>query len=431
MSNISIIVNLTTSVAPSMMPLWKLDELDRLPQWFRDHKHLTKKQVEARFETDFGRFRTYGAIVTAHYRARDISRKIGGGTKRKLQQDSSPPRTKTNSARVLTHNNTEQDLRAADSPSGRPTAPFFTALAARPMPNIPSSGSTDSPSTESQKTMHIEAQVEGKAIEERQRTRSPTPDDSRAEIESSEETTITTLYSTTERISLSEKSLGTSDHPIRPVPDETIQMDRSADNVPVVQDPGHSAMVQPAVKRHARVSRPRTSPRITIITLGSRPASTDDIDTTNLDSTTLGITPLNTAPDMCMGPSAPSETRGIQSQPQSELDQTPSLTYNSSTPATTSRSRKPRTLNPGKKARIGCITCGRRRKKCDGQSPTCMYHFWCIRFLRALLRSDYGCDNLANYAVKVKIANPPTCYAKATNYRSLYAKRTHLSHSHR
>ncbi|KAL3459606.1 hypothetical protein BJX64DRAFT_291113 [Aspergillus heterothallicus] len=213
----------------SSMPPWKLDELDRLPQWFRDHKHLTKKQVETQFETDFGRFRTYGAIVTAHYRAQDVSRKIGGGTKRKLREDPSPPLTEADSARVPTCNITERDLRAANSP---PSVPFFTALAARPTPNIPSSDTTESLSTESQQNMRIEAQTDGETVEESQRTESLTLNNSRAAVESSEETGINTLYSPTDPIPSGDKSSGTSYLPTCLGSDKALQMDRSDDIAP-------------------------------------------------------------------------------------------------------------------------------------------------------------------------------------------------------
>ncbi|KAL2801651.1 hypothetical protein BJX63DRAFT_416824 [Aspergillus granulosus] len=142
----------------STMPPWEPQELDCLPQWFQDHKHLTKKQVEAEFENDFGRFRTFGAIVTAQYRARNDHGKGRAGLKRKLHADDSlPPSIAIESDCVAVPDRTNPFSLASDS-DARPSVSFLTPLRSLRSPETSSGGTTERQCPESShQTTHTEA----------------------------------------------------------------------------------------------------------------------------------------------------------------------------------------------------------------------------------------------------------------------------------
>ncbi|KAI9041940.1 uncharacterized protein KD926_006277 [Aspergillus affinis] len=136
---------------------WEPEELDRLPRWFGDHKHLTKKQVEAEFKKDFGRFRTFGAIMAAHYRARNEHGTHRVGLKRKLHPDDSlPPSTAIESARVAVPDRIYPSLPTSDSCS-RPSVSFLPPLRSLCSPGTSNGGTTEKQCTESpHRTTHIE-----------------------------------------------------------------------------------------------------------------------------------------------------------------------------------------------------------------------------------------------------------------------------------
>ncbi|KAL3484441.1 hypothetical protein BJX62DRAFT_243913 [Aspergillus germanicus] len=189
----------------STMPPWKPQELDRLFQWFPDHKHLTKKQVETDFKKDFGSFRTFGAIVAAHYRARNEFGRHHVGSKRKLDQVS--PSTAPEPAGVGTPDHIDLFSSVPDSTPSLSVS-FLTPLRSLCSPETSNVGTMERQFTNlSHQTAGMEVVTPLDTTESPLRTEDPVST-SRAEVEDFDPTSTAILQPITRGINLMEMPWG-------------------------------------------------------------------------------------------------------------------------------------------------------------------------------------------------------------------------------
>jgi hypothetical protein len=150
------------SVASTTTRLWTSEERDRVPQWFRERKHLPQEEVEAQFEQDFGYHRSFGAIQTASYHR---AKQKGHGNSRKRKRTLGPdnpsqrPNTTEPASGTEPSNIAPRSLTSDSVP--RASISFLDALKRFPRSEIPMAES-DQPkdsSAELLQTAHAEAQM--------------------------------------------------------------------------------------------------------------------------------------------------------------------------------------------------------------------------------------------------------------------------------
>ncbi|KAH2125097.1 hypothetical protein KXV35_008252, partial [Aspergillus fumigatus] len=142
----------TTQGASTTTRLWTSEERDRVPQWFRERKHLPQEEVEAQFEQDFGYHRSFGAIQTASYHR---PKQKGHGNSRKRRRTLGPD------------NPSQQPNTTEPASVPRASISFLDALKRFPRPEIPMAES-DQPkdsSAELLQTAHAEAQMPSNATD--------------------------------------------------------------------------------------------------------------------------------------------------------------------------------------------------------------------------------------------------------------------------
>lgn len=156
------------SVASTTTRLWTSEERDRVPQWFRERKHLPQEEVEAQFEQDFGYHRSFGAIQTASYHR---PKQKGHGNSRKRRRTLGPdnpsqqPNTTEPASGTEPSNVAPRSLTSDSVP--RASISFLDALKRFPRPEIPMAES-DQPkdsSAELLQTAHAEAQMPSNATD--------------------------------------------------------------------------------------------------------------------------------------------------------------------------------------------------------------------------------------------------------------------------
>ncbi|CEL11773.1 hypothetical protein ASPCAL14869 [Aspergillus calidoustus] len=347
---------------------------------------VRKSKLEAAFKADFGRSRTYAAIVAAQYRARNDHGKDRAGSKRKLRADDSlPPSTANKSARVAIPDRTNPFSLASD-----PDASFSVSFLT-PLRSLRSSGTSSGGTAERQEcpesshqTMRTEAitQDTGEGPLWNECTVSSA---SRADIEDLDATGTAVLHPVTERTTADGRSSGRGHQPIELCPTGTRERDVSNEDVPGTYQADNVAGSQPANPHHQFNSAAISVSTIAAESLGARSpkkGSGGDHSAT-IHDLPLGGNTADSTQTRCDVTGARPESRGIQPKARDDPGPTlllPVLHQQELSPATTAsaqttnpvrRPRKPRASVKGKGSGTGCITCRRRKSVCDRRSPAC------------------------------------------------------------